>query len=131
MLFKILFDLADLFGPLRVFRYTSFRILAATVTGLLVTLLLYPWFIRRLRSEQIGETIRDDGPESHKAKAGTPTMGGSLILFSLVGATVLWTDLSNEYVWVTLTITVATADAGLCAPAPGGNVSHVHYRGRW
>lgn len=112
MLFKILFDLADLFGPLRVFRYTSFRILAATVTGLLVTLLLYPWFIRRLRSEQIGETIRDDGPESHKAKAGTPTMGGSLILFSLVGATVLWADLSNEYVWVTLTITVAFGAIG-------------------
>ncbi len=112
MLFQLLFQLSDLFGPLRVFRYTSFRILAATVTGLLVTLFLYPWFIRRLRNEQIGETIRDDGPETHQKKAGTPTMGGSLILFSVVGATVLWTDLSNEYVWMTLSITVTFGAVG-------------------
>ena len=112
MLFHLLFQLSDLFGPLRVFRYTSFRILAATTTGLLVTLFLYPWFIRRLRSEQIGETIRDDGPQSHQQKAGTPTMGGSLILFSVVGATVLWTDLSNEYVWMTLSITVLFGAVG-------------------
>ena len=112
MLFHLLMQLMDVVGPLRVFRYTSFRVLAATVTGLLVTLLVYPWFIRRLQREQVGETIRDDGPESHKAKAGTPTMGGSLILFSLVGATLLWADLSNTYIWVVVAITVAFGAVG-------------------
>ena len=112
MLYHLLTRFTDVIGPLRVVHYTSFRILAATVTGLLVTLLLYPWFIRRLQREQVGETIREDGPETHKAKAGTPTMGGSLILFSLVLATLLWADLTNSYTWVVVCITVTFGAVG-------------------
>ena len=74
---------------LNVFRYTSTRLIAATLTALIISFLLSPWFIRRLQAQQIGQPIRDDGPETHQVKAGTPTMGGSLILFSLVLSTVL------------------------------------------
>ncbi|MBM4319617.1 MAG: phospho-N-acetylmuramoyl-pentapeptide-transferase [Deltaproteobacteria bacterium] len=111
MLFHLLFQLRDL-GPLRVFRYTSFRVLAATATALLVALVLYPWFIRRLRREQIGESIREDGPQTHQVKAGTPTMGGALILFALVGTTLLWADLTNPYTWLVLVITVCFGALG-------------------
>jgi len=95
------------FPPLRVFRYVSFRIVAAMLTAMLISFLLHPWFIRRLQSRQIGQVVRGDGPESHFSKAGTPTMGGSLVLFALVIPTILWTDLSNLYVWAALTVTVS------------------------
>jgi len=101
MLFHLLFQFRDV-GPLRVFRYTSFRVLAATATALLVALILYPWFIRRLQALQIGEKIRSDGPQGHQEKAGTPTMGGALILLSLVGSTLLWADLTNHFTWILL-----------------------------
>lgn len=91
---------------LRVFGYPSTRLLAAAATSLLISFLLGPWFINRLRSRQIGQQIRDDGPETHQKKAGTPTMGGSLILFSLVVSTLLWCDLENRFVWLTLMVTV-------------------------
>ena len=109
MLFHLLFEVLaklDGLGFLRVFRYTSTRLLAAAVTSLLISFLLGPWFIRRLRSRQIGQQIREDGPASHHKKAGTPTMGGSLILFAMVVSTVLWCDLRNQFVWLTLTVTV-------------------------
>lgn len=109
MLFHLLYDvLAKLegLGFLRVFRYVSTRILAAAITALIISFVLGPWFIRRLRSGQIGQQIRDDGPETHQKKAGTPTMGGSLILFSLVTATLLWCDLQNRFVWLALAVTV-------------------------
>ena len=75
---------------LNVLRYVPFRFLMATMTSLLLTFGLYPWFIRRLQRKQIGQVIRADGPESHFAKAGTPTMGGALMLLALVLSTVLW-----------------------------------------
>jgi phospho-N-acetylmuramoyl-pentapeptide-transferase len=109
MLFHLFYEyLAPLdgLGFLRVFRYPSTRILAAAITSLLISFLLGPWFIERLRSRQIGQQIRDDGPQSHHKKAGTPTMGGSLILFALVLSTLLWCDLSNRFVWIVLTVTV-------------------------
>ncbi|QED26279.1 phospho-N-acetylmuramoyl-pentapeptide-transferase [Microvenator marinus] len=106
MLFELFFYLKDEFGAFNVFRYVSFRVLAAAATGLFVTLFFYPAFIRRLQKQQIGEVIRNDGPESHFSKAGTPTMGGVLILFTVVFSTVLWSDLSNIYVWAILTVTV-------------------------
>lgn len=96
----------DGLGFLRVFAYTSTRILSAAITALLLSMLLGPWFIKRLKSRQIGQQIRDDGPQSHQKKAGTPTMGGSLILFSLVMSTLLWCNLDNEFVWLTLVVTV-------------------------
>ncbi len=115
MLFHLLYDvLAKLegLGFLRVFRYVSTRILAAAITALIISFVLGPWFIRRLRSGQIGQQIRDDGPETHHKKAGTPTMGGSLILFSLVTATLLWCDLQNRFVWLALAVTVGFGVVG-------------------
>jgi phospho-N-acetylmuramoyl-pentapeptide-transferase len=107
MLFWLLYDwLGDHFSWLRVFRYTSTRLLAAAITALVMSFILGPWFIEKLRSKQIGEVIRDDGPEGHKKKAGTPTMGGSLILFCLAVSTLLWCDLRNQFVWLALAVTL-------------------------
>ncbi len=91
---------------LRVFRYPSTRILAGAITALVLSFLIGPWFIERLKEKQYGQQIREDGPKTHKKKAGTPTMGGSLILFCLVASTILWCDLSNRLVWLALSVTV-------------------------
>jgi phospho-N-acetylmuramoyl-pentapeptide-transferase len=115
MLFHLFYNVLaklDGFGFLRVFRYPSTRILAAAITALLISFLLGPWFIRRLKAAQIGQQIRDDGPETHHKKAGTPTMGGSLILLALVFATILWCDLRNRFVWLTLAVTVGFGAVG-------------------
>jgi phospho-N-acetylmuramoyl-pentapeptide-transferase len=95
----------DALSFLNVLRYVPFRVLAATMTAMLLTFGLYPWFIRTLQSRQIGQVVRDDGPASHLSKAGTPTMGGSLILLALIGATVLWADPHNTMVWMVTAIT--------------------------
>jgi len=107
MLLWLIQEMREYFPPLRVFRYVSFRIIAAMLTAMAISFVLHPWFIRRLQSRQIGQVVRKDGPESHFSKAGTPTMGGSLVLFALVIPTILWTDLSNLYVWAALTVTVS------------------------
>ena len=112
MLFKLFMELRDVFGPLRVFRYTSFRIIAATLTALIISFLLYPWFIKQLRNVGIGQVIREEMDESHQKKQATPTMGGSLILFAVVVPTVLWADLSNPYIWAALTLTFGYAMIG-------------------
>lgn len=115
MLFHLLYDVLaklDGLGFLRVFGYTSTRILAAAVTSLLLSFLLGPWFIERLRAAQIGQQVRDDGPETHKKKQGTPTMGGSLILLALMAPTLLWCDLSNRLVWLTVAVTVGYGAIG-------------------
>ncbi len=112
MLFELFFWLKDSFGPLNVFRYVSFRVVAAMLTSLAVSFFLYPWFIRKLQAQQIGQVIREDGPESHFDKAGTPTMGGVLILFAVVISTLLWADLKNPYVGVVLGVTVCFAVVG-------------------
>jgi phospho-N-acetylmuramoyl-pentapeptide-transferase len=104
--------LGDKVHWLRVFRYPSTRILAAAITALLLSFVIGPWFIERLKARQIGETIRTDGPETHKKKAGTPTMGGSLILFCLAVSTLLWCDLRNQLVWLALSVTVAFGAIG-------------------
>jgi UDP-N-acetylmuramoyl-tripeptide--D-alanyl-D-alanine ligase len=90
-----------------VFRYITFRALIASLTALALSLLLGPWLIRGLTARQIGQTIRPDGPQRHLAKAGTPTMGGTLILFSLIVATLLLSDLTNPYVWLVVAVTAA------------------------
>jgi phospho-N-acetylmuramoyl-pentapeptide-transferase len=97
---------------LRVFRYPSMRILAAAITALLLSFWLGPWFIEQLKKKQIGQQVRDDGPESHQKKSGTPTMGGSLILFCLVVSTLLWCDLENRLVLLALGVTVAFGAVG-------------------
>src|SRR3974390_1499727 len=88
------------FHALNVFRYITVRTALASLTALLTSLVLGPWVIRRLRDLQIGQFIREEGPKSHQSKAGTPTMGGVLIVGSTVIPTLLWGDLENEYVWL-------------------------------
>ena len=90
------------FHALNVFRYITVRTALASLTALLITLVLGPWVIRRLRDLQIGQFIREEGPKSHQAKAGTPTMGGVLIVGSTVVPTLLWGDLENDYVWLAI-----------------------------
>ena len=88
------------FHALNVFRYITVRTALASITALLITLVLGPWVIRRLRELQIEQFIREEGPKSHQAKAGTPTMGGVLIVGSTIIPTLLWGDLENDYVWL-------------------------------
>jgi len=107
MLYWLFQQLAEVNPGFNVFAYITLRTILGALTALLVSLLLGPWFIRRLARQQVGQPIRKLGPESHFAKAGTPTMGGALILFSIVFATLLWADLSNRYVWVVLLVTLA------------------------
>jgi phospho-N-acetylmuramoyl-pentapeptide-transferase len=99
-------------GFLRVFGYNSTRIIASAITSLLISFMLGPWFIERLKDAQIGQQVRDDGPQTHKAKQGTPTMGGSLILLALVVPTILWCDLHSDLVWMTLAVTVGYGAVG-------------------
>jgi phospho-N-acetylmuramoyl-pentapeptide-transferase len=95
-----------------VFNYITLRAVLGALTALLLSLLLGPWFIRRLVSQQVGQPIRKVGPESHFSKAGTPTMGGALILFAIVLSTLLWADLGNRYVWVVILVTLAFGGIG-------------------
>ncbi|MBM4358542.1 MAG: phospho-N-acetylmuramoyl-pentapeptide-transferase, partial [Deltaproteobacteria bacterium] len=90
---------------LNVLRYIPFRTIMATITAMVLTFMLAPWFIRELQKKQIGQIVRSDGPESHRVKAGTPTMGGALILLSLLLPTVLWADLRNPFVLATTAVT--------------------------
>jgi len=104
----------DATGIFRLFRSPLFRGMAALTTALLVCLILYPWLIRQLQLKQVGQVIRADGPESHFKKRGTPTMGGTLLVLSLVVSVLLWCDLSNPFVWLTLAVTVGYAIIGFC-----------------
>ncbi len=89
-----------------VFQYLTLRGIFSILTALGISLLMGPWFIRKLNQLQIGQSIRDDGPQSHLSKSGTPTMGGALLLFGIVLSTLLWSDLSNRFVWAVLSVTV-------------------------
>lgn len=109
MLYHLLFPLAPYLGPLRVTGYITFRTAAASLTALALSLVLGPWLIRKLREFQIGQVIRHEGPQTHRTKAGTPTMGGLLILASALVPTLLWADLTNPYIWIAV---VATASFG-------------------
>ena len=88
-----------------VFQYLTLRAILGVLTALVISLLLGPWMIRRLNYLQIGQAVRSDGPQTHLSKSGTPTMGGTLILAAIFISTLLWTDLSNRYVWVVLVVT--------------------------
>jgi phospho-N-acetylmuramoyl-pentapeptide-transferase len=103
-----LFDwLGQFESGFNVFSYLTMRAILSTLTALLIAIFVGPRMIRFLQRLQIGQTVRDDGPESHLSKSGTPTMGGVLILFAIVFSSLLWADLSNHYVWVTLFVTVS------------------------
>jgi phospho-N-acetylmuramoyl-pentapeptide-transferase len=113
VLYHLLYPLAGKFGPFNVLRYPSFRIIAAGFTALLLGLLLGPLFIERLREAQYGSSnVRQDTPEGHKKKSGTPSMGGMLILFSLTVATLLFADLGSRLVWTVLAVTLSFGAIG-------------------
>ena len=90
-----------------VFQYLTLRGILSVMTALLISLLIGPWVIRKLNYYQVGQSIRDDGPQTHLVKSGTPTMGGVLILLSIFISTLLWSDLSNRYVMAILFITLS------------------------
>jgi phospho-N-acetylmuramoyl-pentapeptide-transferase len=108
VIYELLFPLRHEYawlGWLNVLRYVPFRIIASTSTAMLLSFFLAPWFIRELRRKQIGQVVRTDGPETHKVKSGTPTMGGALILLCVLVPTILWCDLHNVFVWATTAVT--------------------------
>jgi phospho-N-acetylmuramoyl-pentapeptide-transferase len=106
MLYHLLYPLHTTFSVFNVFRYITFRTIYASLTAFLICFLLGPWMIRKLAQMQVGQYIRDDGPKTHLDKAGTPTMGGTLIILSIVVSILLWSDLTNFYVWITLFVVV-------------------------
>jgi phospho-N-acetylmuramoyl-pentapeptide-transferase len=105
MLYHLLYPLAEQFGGFNVVRYITLRTAAATLTALFISFLVGPWLIRRLAALRIGQPIREIGPD-HQDKAGTPTMGGLLILLSLVVSVLLWSELDNRFVWIVLGLTM-------------------------
>jgi len=103
MLYWLFYEkLFHVFTPFRVFGYATFRTAFSSISALFLCIALGPWLINKLREFQIGQYIREDGPKSHMKKAGTPTMGGILIIISIVVSTLLWANLRNPYVWVAL-----------------------------
>jgi phospho-N-acetylmuramoyl-pentapeptide-transferase len=92
-------------GVFNVTRYITFRALAALLTALVISFFLSPWFIKKLKTKQIGQVVRGEGPKSHFSKAGTPTMGGGLILFAVLLSSLLWMDLRNPHLWMVFIIT--------------------------
>jgi phospho-N-acetylmuramoyl-pentapeptide-transferase len=105
MLYLLLWSLRGELSWLRVVGYPSTRIIAAVLTSLMLSLLLGPSFIRLLQRWQVGQQVRDDGPQAHQQKAGTPTMGGALILFACLLATLLWADVRSGFVQIALVVT--------------------------
>src|SRR5271165_171386 len=107
MFYWLFFEkLFHLYSPFRVFQYSTFRTAMASITALLLSIVLGPWLIARLRRFQIGQHIREDGPKSHQKKAGTPTMGGVLIVVGMIVPTLLWADLGNRFVWIAVITTL-------------------------
>ena len=98
--------LAEYHSGFNVFQYLTLRTILGVLTSLLIALIVGPFLIKRLSEYQIGQKVRDDGPESHLAKSGTPTMGGLLILVSIAVSTLCWADLRNRFVWVVLIVTL-------------------------
>lgn len=108
MIYELLYPLSTKFGwagALNVLRYIPFRVIMATLTAMMLCFVLAPWFIRELQKKQIGQVVRAEGPATHKVKAGTPTMGGALILLAVLVPTVLWADVKNIFVIATAAVT--------------------------
>ena len=106
MLYQLLYSLHDYYSFFNVFRYITLRTVYSVITALVLCLMIGPYMIELLKKYQIGQSVRSDGPSSHFTKAGTPTMGGVLILTIVVLATIAWADLSNIYVWLVLAVLV-------------------------
>ena len=112
MLYYLLYPLHTSFSLFNVFKYITFRTIYATITALLITLLLGPWFIEKLNNLSIKERINGYTPDTHKVKSGTPTMGGVLIACAIVFSTLMWADLLNIYIWLGMAILVSYAALG-------------------
>jgi len=112
VLFHLLYPLHDRLSVLRVVGYLTFRTAVASLTALALSLLLGPWLINRLREFQIGQVVRSDVPATHKPKAGTPTMGGLLIVAAVLISTLLWADLTNPYIWIAVLTTAGFGAIG-------------------
>ncbi|MFZ9162304.1 MAG: phospho-N-acetylmuramoyl-pentapeptide-transferase, partial [Burkholderiaceae bacterium] len=112
MLLALIDYLDTLIKGFGVFGYLTLRAVMATLTALLLGLVLGPWVIRKLSLLKIGQAVRDDGPQTHLIKAGTPTMGGALILLSIAVTTLLWADLSNRFIWIVLIVTLGLGGVG-------------------
>jgi phospho-N-acetylmuramoyl-pentapeptide-transferase len=112
MLYHLLLPLNERVAGLGVVQYITFRTAAASLTAFVLSLIVGPWLIRRLRGFQIGQVVRQDGPASHKPKAGTPTMGGLLILAAVFVPTLLWADLGNPFIWIAVLATAAFGAIG-------------------
>ena len=106
MLYHILFPLSETISAFNVFRYLTFRSVGAALTALLIAFLLGPILIRAMQDRNVGQTIREDTPDRHQSKAGTPTFGGLLILVALLLSTLLWSELNSPYVWIVLGVTL-------------------------
>lgn len=113
MIYHLLYPLHETISYFNVFRYITFRTIYATITALVICFVVGPWLIRKLEALQIGQTIREDGPGSHQAKSGTPTMGGIMIIFSVVVSTLLWANLTNDYIWMLIVVTAGFGLIGL------------------
>src|SRR5213593_977521 len=112
MLFHLLYPFRTQLSVLNVTQYITFRTAAASLSALAISLALGPWMVRKLREFQIGQVIRQEGPQTHRAKSGTPTMGGLLILVSALVPTLVWADLSNPYIWIAVLSTTAFGAVG-------------------
>lgn len=112
MLYHLLYSFHTEISFLNVFRYITFRTICASLTAFFICFLFGPMVIERLAKMQVGQYIRDDGPKTHLDKAGTPTMGGILILFSIIISTLLWANLTNGYIWIVLLVTTGLGSIG-------------------
>jgi phospho-N-acetylmuramoyl-pentapeptide-transferase len=112
MIYHLLYPLYTSHIVFNVLKYISFRTISAILTALLISFILGPWFIKKLKELQLGQRVREDVPSRHRTKEGTPTMGGSLVIVAVVGSTLLWSNLTNPYVWLVLFITFAYALLG-------------------
>jgi phospho-N-acetylmuramoyl-pentapeptide-transferase len=112
MIYHLLYPLHSVFSVLNVFRYITFRTIYAALTAFFICYFLGPWVIERLTRLQVGQYIRDDGPKSHLGKAGTPTMGGVLIVGAIAVSTLLWSDLTNPFIWIALLVLLGFAAIG-------------------
>jgi phospho-N-acetylmuramoyl-pentapeptide-transferase len=107
VLYYILYPLRNLISGFNVFRYITFRTAWAALTALLISFILGPWLIKKMTQIKLGQFIREEGPQSHQKKAGTPTMGGILINLAILIPTLLWADIMNPYIWIILFVTFA------------------------
>jgi phospho-N-acetylmuramoyl-pentapeptide-transferase len=112
MLYYLFYPLREYISGFNVFRYITFRTAWAAITALLISFILGPWLIERMRRIKLGQFIREEGPKSHQQKAGTPTMGGILIIVAIIVPTILWADILNPYIWIILFVTASYGAIG-------------------